>query len=171
VRAAITAGLRTPEGLAMAAAAGSALLLLLALGFQYLGGLHPCVLCVWQRWPHVVAALAGLWVWARRAHPDRMLAVVVGTAACAVGVTLGGLHTGVELGLWPSPVGCAIPDWSDPHLAQTLATTTPADCSVPAWSFLGHSMAAWNTLFTSVLVGIWAGAAGRMLRTGHTGRA
>src|SRR5207248_3364386 len=33
-----------------------------ALGSQYLGGLHPCEMCYWQRWPHaaaiVLAALA-----------------------------------------------------------------------------------------------------------------
>ncbi|HJR82952.1 MAG TPA: disulfide bond formation protein B, partial [Sphingomicrobium sp.] len=33
-----------------------------ALGSQYLGGLHPCEMCYWQRWPHgaaiVLAALS-----------------------------------------------------------------------------------------------------------------
>ena len=32
-----------------------------ALGSQYLGGLHPCEMCYWQRWPHGAAILlAGL---------------------------------------------------------------------------------------------------------------
>ena len=35
-----------------------------ALGSQYLGGLYPCEMCYWQRWPHgaaiVLAALAFL---------------------------------------------------------------------------------------------------------------
>ena len=26
-----------------------------ALGSQYLGGLHPCEMCHWQRWPHYAA--------------------------------------------------------------------------------------------------------------------
>src|SRR3954452_1497617 len=28
-----------------------------ALGSQYLGGLHPCEMCYWQRWPHAAAIL------------------------------------------------------------------------------------------------------------------
>ena len=35
-----------------------------ALFSQYVGGLHPCEMCIWQRWPHgvaiIVAALAFL---------------------------------------------------------------------------------------------------------------
>ena len=26
-----------------------------ALGSQYFGGLHPCEMCIWQRWPHASA--------------------------------------------------------------------------------------------------------------------
>ena len=33
------------------------LLLLGALGTQYLGGLYPCEMCHWQRWPHYSAVL------------------------------------------------------------------------------------------------------------------
>ena len=40
-------------------------LLLGAFGFQYLGDMAPCKLCLWQRWPHAaevgIAAVA-LWV-------------------------------------------------------------------------------------------------------------
>jgi disulfide bond formation protein DsbB len=32
-----------------------AFLLLGALGSQYLGGLYPCEMCHWQRWPHYAA--------------------------------------------------------------------------------------------------------------------
>src|SRR6185437_13289805 len=31
-----------------------------ALGSQYLGGLHPCEMCMWQRWPHAVAIVLAL---------------------------------------------------------------------------------------------------------------
>ena len=51
-------------GIGNAAAAGRLLALLLplgllggALGSQYLGGLHPCEMCYWQRWPHGAAIL------------------------------------------------------------------------------------------------------------------
>src|SRR3954469_7193168 len=35
-------------------------LLLGAFAFQYLGGLAPCEMCIWQRWPHGAAILFGL---------------------------------------------------------------------------------------------------------------
>lgn len=54
------------------ALAGSAGLLLGALAFQYIGGMAPCALCIWQRWPHVVALLGtGALVW-----PTPVLALV-----------------------------------------------------------------------------------------------
>jgi disulfide bond formation protein DsbB len=41
------------------AAGGSAAMLLAAFGFQYIGGLAPCAMCLWQRWPHAVAIALG----------------------------------------------------------------------------------------------------------------
>ncbi|HEY4135989.1 MAG TPA: disulfide bond formation protein B, partial [Alphaproteobacteria bacterium] len=32
-----------------------------AFAFQFIGGLHPCVLCLWQRYPYgVIIGLAGI---------------------------------------------------------------------------------------------------------------
>ena len=39
---------------------GSAALLLGAFAFQHLGGLAPCKLCLWQRWPHAAAIIIGI---------------------------------------------------------------------------------------------------------------
>ena len=39
---------------------GALALILGALGFQYIGGVAPCEMCHWQRWPHIAAALTGL---------------------------------------------------------------------------------------------------------------
>ena len=35
-------------------------LILGALGFQYIGGMPPCEMCHWQRWPHIGAAVIGI---------------------------------------------------------------------------------------------------------------
>ena len=60
---------RQPAPLALSRAALARLVALLlpaallggALGSQYLGGLVPCEMCYWQRWPHGAAILlAGL---------------------------------------------------------------------------------------------------------------
>ena len=60
-----------PRQIAFTAAAGSAALLIAALGFQALG-YAPCELCILQRWPHLAAvvfvilwAVTGwkVWLW------------------------------------------------------------------------------------------------------------
>ena len=42
------------------ASLGSLALLVGAFGFQHLGGLPPCKLCIWQRYPHALAVLIGV---------------------------------------------------------------------------------------------------------------
>ena len=43
-----------------ALAAGSLAALAAAFAFQHLGGLEPCPLCIWQRWPHAATVLLAL---------------------------------------------------------------------------------------------------------------
>jgi len=80
------------RALCLLAAAGSAALLIGALGFQYLGGMPPCKLCIWQRWPHLIAVLIGVLIFFL---PMRMLAIA-GAAAAAVTSGVGIYHLGVE---------------------------------------------------------------------------
>ena len=46
--------------LILLAAGGSAAILAGAFAFQYIGGLAPCQLCLWQRWPHAAAIGIGV---------------------------------------------------------------------------------------------------------------
>ena len=48
------------QKLTLIATLGSAALLGGAFAFQYIGGLAPCQLCLWQRWPHGAAILIGV---------------------------------------------------------------------------------------------------------------
>ena len=52
----------SPRTSGLAAGAGSALLLLAALGFQA-AGYAPCELCILQRWPHLAAAIVAGLIW------------------------------------------------------------------------------------------------------------
>jgi disulfide bond formation protein DsbB len=85
------------------AAAGSAVLMLGALAFQHLGGLYPCILCLWQRWPHLVALLLGLAVlkWQGPALPA--LAGLAVLTSAGIGV----YHFGVEQDWWAGLQQCA----------------------------------------------------------------
>jgi disulfide bond formation protein DsbB len=134
--------------------AGSAALLAAALGFQYLGGLAPCPLCIWQRWPHAIALALGL---ALLAWPRRWLALAAGLAVLAGG-GIGVYHAGIERGWWAGPTTCTAPDPGavapDVLLDQILETPVVL-CDEIAWSWLGISMAGWNAILSLGLAWLW----------------
>src|SRR4051812_36172732 len=67
-----------------------------ALGSQYLGGLHPCEMCYWQRWPHAVAILLAALAFTAPATSKRSRALTLAAAlAIAVSGAIGVYHAGV----------------------------------------------------------------------------
>lgn len=147
--------------LGLMAGAGSAALLIAALGFQATG-YAPCELCILQRWPHLAAVIVAalLWLTGR----VRLFAIL-GMAAAAVATGLAIYHTGVEIGWWPGPAHCSggvgdIARLSTQDLMAKLQAAPVVRCDEVAWSFLGLSMAGWNALFSAGLTLIWARAAG-----------
>ena len=65
---------------------GSAALLAGAFAFQYLGGLPPCQLCLWQRWPHAAAVLILGLIWLTGWRWLAWLALVITLSAAATGL-------------------------------------------------------------------------------------
>ena len=119
-----------------------------ALWFQYVGGLMPCNLCLWQRWPHIIIALLAL-VTLFLGIPRLVLAVIAITAASSF--ILAAYHAGIEWQLWSGPSGCTanVTDSGDiTSLTDGLLATPVVRCDEVAWSFLGLSMAGWNSLFS-----------------------
>jgi disulfide bond formation protein DsbB len=143
------------------AAAGSGVLLLSAFLFQYIGGLAPCAMCLWQRWPHAAALLIGA---VGVAAPSAALAALGGLAMLGnAGIAL--YHTGVERDWWDGPASCsggsdigstAVADLLNPEIGGGIVM-----CDEVAWSMLGLSMASWNGLACLGLAAIWALAARR----------
>ncbi len=139
---------------ALGAGSASALLLLAALAFQFLGGLDPCEICIWQRWPHVVAILSAVLI---MALPLRIWAFAGGLAmAIDAGIAL--YHTGIERDWWPGPESCTgggASALSSGDLLDKLLATDVAMCDQVAWEMWGLSMASWNGLACLVLAGLW----------------
>jgi len=136
------------------AAAGSAALLLGALGFQYLGGLAPCDLCILQRWPHVLAVLLGL---SLLVLPSRVTAAL-GALTLLVGAGIAAYHVGVEQGWWQGPATCTTPDpgaIAPGDLLNQILQTPVVLCDQVAWSLFGVSMAGWNAVLSLVLAALW----------------
>ena len=114
-----------------------------ALGSQYLGGLHPCEMCYWQRWPHgaaiVVAGLAFL-------VPDRARTLtLLAAVAIAVSGGIGVYHALVELGILEGLTTCTTSGGGS--LADILATPL-VRCDQIQFAFLGISMAGWNAILS-----------------------
>lgn len=149
------------QSLILAAAAGSAALLLGAWCFQLLG-YAPCKLCLWQRWPHAAAVALGLLAWAGPAW-SRPLALMGALAALAT-AGIGAFHAGVEQGWWQGPTSCSGGDigaMSADELLDSIMAAPLVRCDEIAWSFLGLSMAAWNAAISLGLALVWLAAARR----------
>lgn len=146
--------------LILLAGLGSAALLLGALAFQYLGGMAPCSLCIWQRWPHGIAILVAALALIR---PGRILPVLGALAALAT-AGIGLYHTGVERGWWEGPATCTASSADGMSSAELMAHIMAAPlvrCDDVAWEMFGLSMASWNAVASLVLVALWLVAAAR----------
>lgn len=137
------------------AAAGSAALLAGAFAFQYIGGLAPCVLCLWQRWPHGAAVIIGIMalIFGGRILP------ILGAAAAATSAGIAAFHVGVEQKWWEGLTSCTAGSIEGISTADLLnpdvIVAAPVRCDAIAWQLMGVSMAGWNMILSAMLVGIW----------------
>jgi disulfide bond formation protein DsbB len=142
------------ERAGIGAATGSALLLAAAFFFQYVMGLAPCELCIWQRWPHAIAILLGILM---LVSPGRWIAAL-GALVMFAGAGIALYHTGIESGWWPGPTTCTAPaagDLAPEDLLNKILSEPVVLCDEVAWSLFGISMAAWNGIASLVLAMIW----------------
>ncbi len=145
------------------AAGGSALLMLGALAFQHLGGMAPCKLCIWQRWPHVAAIVIGVIAFV---IPGRLLPLM-GAVAALTTSALGVYHSGVEQGWWEGPSSCSssgVSGISTDDLFDQIMNAPLVRCDEIPWQMLGLSMAGWNAVISLGLVVFWLQAGQRQSR-------
>ena len=148
----------TPSRTALVVLAASAAILGSALFAQYVGGLRPCELCHWQRYPYMVnIALAILALpLARNAAAARYDGALIGLAGLVflVGAGIAVFHIGVEQHWWQGTSACGqtignvqtIDDLRRALLAQPVVR-----CDQVTWSFLGLSLAGYNFLLSAAL--------------------
>ena len=151
----------TQKTYAMLAMAGSAVLLGGAFAFQYVGGLAPCTLCLWQRWPHAAALIIGVLA---LLLGGRFLPVL-GALAAAATAGIAAFHVGVEQKWWEGLTSCTAGSIEGISTADLLnpdvIVAAPVRCDAIAWQLMGVSMAGWNMILSVMLVGIWLLAARR----------
>ncbi len=122
-----------------------------AWGSQLIGGLHPCEMCHWQRWPHYVAipiALAAFFV-----QQPFMRATLICLAAISIAFSgaIGVFHAGVEYGWWHGITGCtasANMQLSDADLLNAINSAPIVRCDEAQWTLVGISLAGWNAIIS-----------------------
>ena len=122
-----------------------------ALGSQYLGGLYPCEMCYWQRWPHAAAiVLAALAFTGPAASPRSRSLTLLAAAAIAISGAIGVYHAGVEAKIFEGFTTCTA-NASGASTSDLLKQITHAPlirCDQVQFRFLGISMAGWNAILS-----------------------
>jgi disulfide bond formation protein DsbB len=125
-----------------------------AWSFQLFAHLPPCEMCHWQRWPHYAAVGVALLSFAvvRQVGLSRTLVTLAGLLIMVSGA-IAVFHAGVEWHWWPGPAHCTGGGFSGADPLRALLSARVVRCDVPAWSFLGLSIAGWNAV-VSLLGGL-----------------
>jgi disulfide bond formation protein DsbB len=122
-----------------------------AIGSQYLGGLVPCEMCMWQRWPHLGAIGAALAAIALRGNPP-MSATFTMLAALAILTSglIGGFHAGVEYGWWEGFTTCSsqMKPGDGASMLDMIMQAKLVRCDVAPWDLFGISLAGFNAIFS-----------------------
>ncbi|ATG43471.1 Disulfide bond formation protein DsbB [Phaeobacter piscinae] len=143
------------------ATVGSAALLLAAFGFQYLGEMAPCKLCIWQRYPHGAAIVIGVLA----LMVPMVILPYLGALAALATAGIGAYHTGVERGWWEGPNSCTsgpIGNLSSEDLMQQIMSAPLVRCDDVPWELFSLSMASWNAIASLFLAVLWIAAANHM---------
>ena len=122
-----------------------------ALGSQYLGGLHPCEMCYWQRWPHGVAILLAALAFTAPAQSQRSRTLTLLAAfAVAISGAIGVYHAGVEAKIFEGFTQCTAlaKASSTEELLRQITHAPLIRCDEVQFRFLGISMAGWNAILS-----------------------
>ncbi|WP_395622607.1 disulfide bond formation protein B [Sphingomonas daechungensis] len=117
-----------------------------ALGSQYIGGLHPCEMCYWQRWPHGAAILlAALSFTGPAPSPRSRTLVLLAAAAVAISGAIGVYHAGVEARIFEGFTTCTA---TKGLTLEDIMKVPLVRCDQIQWSLFGISMAGWNAILS-----------------------
>lgn len=116
---------------------------------QYVFGLYPCEMCLWQRWPHFAAI--GLAILAFIVPPARLWTALAAGGILFSGL-IGGYHAGVEYGWWEGVTNCAFiaPSAPGSSALDNIMNTPMIRCDEAQWRLLGISLAGFNFIISTI---------------------
>lgn len=120
---------------------------------EYVFGLMPCILCLYQRIPFaIVVALSLTGLALRKNAKVASLVILLCAAAFITNSGIAFYHTGIEQKWWVAgPAGCAFTPGTETQerdLLETILSTPAKDCAEIAWQdpIFGFSMANLNVM-------------------------
>jgi disulfide bond formation protein DsbB len=118
-----------------------------AFGSQYIGGLAPCEMCYWQRWPHEAAVVIAMFTFTGRSELTNRILLLLAATAIAVSGGIGVFHAGVEYGWWEGLTQCStMPGAGGGNIIDDIMKTPLVRCDVPQWTLFGISLAGYNAI-------------------------
>lgn len=120
-----------------------------ALASQYIGGLYPCEMCHWQRWPHAAAMMLAVLAYsARRGTAETLFLVLAALSIIASGL-IGAFHAGVEYGWWEGLTTCSrVGGGGSGDVLKDIMSSPFVRCDEAQWTLAGISLAGFNAIFS-----------------------
>ena len=122
-----------------------------ALGSQYFGGLYPCEMCYWQRWPHGAAIVLAAFAFTAPPETQRSRTLTLLAAfAIAISGAIGVYHAGVEAKVFEGFTTCTAlaRGASTADLLKQITHAPLIRCDQVQFRFLGVSLAGWNAILS-----------------------
>lgn len=118
---------------------------------QYLGGLYPCEMCWWQRWPHFAALPLALGAFLLAGEGKRRLFTALAALAILTSGLIGGYHAGVEYGWWEGITTCSstVTPGTGKDVLDAILNAPLIRCDIAPWTLFGISLAGFNFLIST----------------------
>ena len=122
---------------------------------QYVGGLLPCILCLYERIPwFLTGGLMLVTILMAFSGPIRRAILLLAAAALLAGAAIAGYHVGVEQHWWAGPGACSAPEQmplSLDELRTMLEAPTVVRCDEIPWEKFGISLAGYNAIVSGFM--------------------
>lgn len=143
--------------------------LAVAFAGQYLFGLEPCILCLYERAPYAAAAvLAGIALTVPPANPWRAWLIGAAAVVFLAGAALAFYHVGVEEHWW-GPIAACGGELATDLGVDDLSSIGAGDlkpCDRVDWRLLGVSLAGYNVVMSLILAAACLAGARVLARKG-----
>lgn len=133
---------------------GSVLALLVAWISQYGFNLHPCELCILQRYPYMAVIIVALIAVLIRQEIIKVGLLMLVTLLLLVETGIAAYHTGVEQGVFSGPAACSSelqPGMSLEEWKAMIMNSQVVACNQPAIEIMGITMASANVIYALAL--------------------